>query len=321
MSGDGDQQLKVILDQLSQLLGIPPPPTITPDQLATGHSNISQLLRALGAAANAGDPGDNEEAQAGHDEREAKISDALAKFPANEQQAAAQLAGVGESGQMSQMLQQMPQMASGIAGGIAGALGGVLQPLSQIPQQLAQAGQQAMQAGMGMLQGDDARAGLDDEDDFGGGSGELSATGGGSSGGGAGGGAGGGGIEGTTPTAMLGPPPTPSAGTVPASSQAVSVAPPASPEPAVAQRGSMGAMPMMPPGAMQGAGGSGGDTKPDTKRIVGPTVKNGAPVQGRITTPPPTPAVIKHVDGKPVATRRIVLPVDKRDEENSGSGR
>ncbi|MDT5221614.1 MAG: hypothetical protein QOF15_3719 [Mycobacterium sp.] len=302
----GDDELRIILDQLSQLMGISPPPMITPDQLATGRSNISQLLRALGAAANAGDASDNGEAQAGHDEREAKTTDALAKFPANEDEAAAQLAGVGGSGQMSQMLQQMPQMASGIAGGIAGVLGGVLQPLSQIPQQLAQAGQQAMQAGMGMMQ-QSAGAGhvdpaefSDAEDELGGGGGNFSETGGG-------GGGAGGGIEETAPTAMLGPPPTPSAGTVPASSQAASPTPPSATEPATAQRGAMGAMPMMPPGAMQGAGGTASDAKPDTKRIVGPTVRNGAPVQGRIIAAPPTPAVIKHVDGKPVATRRILL--------------
>jgi hypothetical protein len=312
----GDDELRIILDQLSQLMGIPPPPMITPDQLATGRSNISQLLRALGAAANAGDAGDNGEAQAGHDEREAKTTDALAKFPANEDEAAAQLARVGNSGQMSQMLQQMPQMASGIAGGIAGVLGGVLQPLSQIPQQLAQAGQQAMQAGMGMMQ-QGAGAGhvepaefSDAEDELGGGGGHFSETGGGSGGAG-------GGIEGTAPTAMLGPPPTPSAGTVPASSQAASPTPPSATEPATAQRGAMGAMPMMPPGAMQGAGGSASDAKPDTKRIVGPTVRNGAPVQGRITAAPPMPAVIKHVDGKPVATRRILLS----DGEGADPGR
>jgi hypothetical protein len=312
----GDDELRIILDQLSQLMGIPPPPMITPDQLATGRSNISQLLRALGAAANAGDAGDNGEAQAGHDEREAKTTDALAKFPANEDEAAAQLAGVGGSGQMSQMLQQMPQMASGIAGGIAGVLGGVLQPLSQIPQQLAQAGQQAMQAGMGMMQ-QGAGAGhvepaefSDAEDELGGGGGHFSETGGGSGGAG-------GGIEETTPTAMLGPPPTPSAGTVPASSHAASPTPPSATEPATAQRGAMGAMPMMPPGAMQGAGGSASDAKPDTKRIVGPTVRNGAPVQGRITAAPPMPAVIKHVDGKPVATRRILLS----DGEGADPGR
>ncbi|GLB83821.1 hypothetical protein [Mycobacterium kiyosense] len=91
--GDGDQ-LRIILDQLSQLLGVPAPPMITSDQLATGSSAISQLLRALGAAANAGDAADNGEAQAGHAEREAKTNEALAKFPANEEQAATRLAGV-----------------------------------------------------------------------------------------------------------------------------------------------------------------------------------------------------------------------------------
>ncbi|BDE14451.1 MULTISPECIES: hypothetical protein [Mycobacterium] len=316
--GDGDQ-LRIILDQLSQLLGVPAPPMITSDQLATGSSAISQLLRALGAAANAGDAADNGEAQAGHAEREAKTNEALAKFPANEEQAATRLAGVAGQGEMSQMLQQMPQMASGIAGGIAGALGGLLQPFSQIPQQLAQAGQQAMQAGMGMMQ-HGAGAGeiapgelLDAESELGGGS---SFSGGG---GGAAGGGGGGGIEGTTPTAMLGPPPTPTAGTVPASSQTVSSVAPAPHEAPAAQRGAMGAMPMMPPGAMNGSAGAGSETKPDTKRVVGPTVKNGAPVQGRITTPPPTPAVVKHVEGKPVATRRIVLPDKKRADGDADS--
>ncbi|QLL10273.1 hypothetical protein H0P51_16460 [Mycobacterium vicinigordonae] len=284
---------------------------ITPDQLATGTSKISALLRALGAAANAGDATDNGEAQAGHAEREAKTNEALAKFPANEDQAAARLAGVGGQGEMSQMLQQMPQMASGIAGGIAGALGGLLQPFSQIPQQLAQAGQQAMQAGMGMMHG--AGGGeitpgelLADEGEFGGGSGF-------SGGGGAASGGGGGGVEGTTPTAILGPPPTPSAGTVPASSQAVSPVTPAPHDAPSAQRGAMGAMPMMPPGALNGGASSGGEAKPDTKRIVGPTVKNGAPVQGRITTPPPKPAVVKHIEGKPVATRRILTPDKLRE--------
>lgn len=317
----GDDEVRIILDQLSQLLGIPPPPVVTPDQLATGHSNISQLLRALGAAANGGDATDNGEAQAGHDERQAKTSDALTKFPANEDQAAAQLASVGNSGQMAQMLQQMPQMASGIAGGIAGALGGALQPLSQIPQQVAQAGQQAMQMGMGMLQ-HGAGAGeatpaelLGAESELGRGAGETGGMGGGGASGGAG-------IDTTTPTAMLGPPPTPSAGTVPAASHATSVAPPSAPEPSTGPRGGMGAMPMMPPGGgMHGAGGTGNEAKPDTKRIVAPTVKNGAPVQGRITTPPPTAAVIKRVDGKPVATRRILLRDEKRDDDEADGRR
>ncbi len=83
----------------------------------------------------------------------------------------------------------------------------------------------------------------------------------------------------------------------------------------------MGAMPMVPPGAMHGGAGTGSDAKPDTKRIVAPTVKNGAPVQGRITTPPPAPEVVKRVEGKPIASRRILLPDPKRDEDNADSSR
>jgi hypothetical protein len=313
----GDDQLRIILDQLAKLNGLPPPPVITPDQLATGGSAISQLLRLLGIAANGGDPRDSLAAITGHSEREAKTADALGKFPANEEQASARLAGVGGQSEMGQMFQQMPQMAAGIAGGIAGALGGALQPLSQIPQQIAQAGQQAMQMGMGALQhgvGGGAAAGEAIPADL------LEAGGGGEGfGGGSGGGAGGGGLGTTTPTAMLGPLPAPSAGTVPASSHMPTVAPPSATEPSGGPRGGMGAMPMMPPGAMQAAG-SANDAKADTKRVVVPSVKNGAPVQGRITTPPPTPEVIKRVDGTPVATRRIVLPEHKRDDD-AGSGR
>ena len=317
MSGGDDQRLRIILDQLARLSGLPPPPVITPDALAQGSSPISQLLRVLGIAANGGDPADNLAAIAGHDEREAKTADALGKFPANEEQSSARLSGVGSQGEMSQMLQQLPQMAAGIAGGIAGALGGALQPLSQIPQQVAQAGQQAMQMGMGALQhgaGAAATGGESIPADL------LEAGGGGEEfGAGGGGGTGGGGFGPTTPTAMLGPLPAPSAGTVPASSHTTSPPPPTPAEPSRAQRGGMGAMPIMPPGAMQGAG-AGNDAKADTKRVVVPSVKNGAPVQGRITTPPPTAEVIKRVDGKPVATRRILLPDPKRDDDGD-SGR
>ncbi|OBA64090.1 hypothetical protein A5647_03245 [Mycobacterium sp. 1100029.7] len=83
----------------------------------------------------------------------------------------------------------------------------------------------------------------------------------------------------------------------------------------------MGAMPMMPPGAMHGAGGGGKDDKPDTKRVVPPTVKNGAPVQGRITTPAPVAEVLNRVEGKPVASRRSILPDVKRDDEDKDPGR
>lgn len=314
MSGGEDQQLRVILEQLARLMGLPPPPVITPDQLAQGGSAISQLLKVLGIAANGGDPADNLAALAGHDEREAKTADALGKFPATEEQSAGRLGSVGNQSEMGQMMQQLPQMASGIAGGIAGALGGALQPLSQIPQQLAQAGQQAMQMGMGALQHGAGGAAPEAEaipaDLLGSGGGEeLGGSGGGS---GAEGGAGGFGP--TTPTAMLGPLPAPSAGTVPAASHTASVTPPAPHEAPSGPRGGMGGMPIMPPGAMHGAVPA-NDAKPDTKRVHVPSVKNGAPVQGRITTPPPRPEVIKRVDGKPVATRRIVLPGAKRDDD------
>jgi hypothetical protein len=81
----------------------------------------------------------------------------------------------------------------------------------------------------------------------------------------------------------------------------------------------MGAVPMVPPGAMHGAAGTASDAKPDTKRIVAPRVKNGGPVQGRITAPPPAPEVVKRVEGKPIASRRILLPDHKRDDDTDAS--
>jgi hypothetical protein len=312
MSGD-DDQLKIILDDLARLSGQPPPPQIPPDQLATGRSAISQLLALLGIASNGGDPNDTLDAQTGHAERGAKTDDALTKFPANEEASSAKLAGVGSQDPMGQMVQQLPQLASGMAG----ALGGLMQPLSQIPQQFAQIGQQMMQAGMGALQhgaGGAAPAGEEIPAELLGsssGAGEL---------GGGGSGAGGGGLGATTPTAMLGPLP-PSPGTEPASAQSTSPAPTNPSGQATGPRGAMGGMPMMPPGAMHGGGGAGGDAKADTKRVVPPAVKNGAPVQGRITTPPPSPEVTKRVDGKPVASRRILLPDQKRDDDDVGSSR
>ena len=47
-------------------------------------------------------------------------------------------------------------------------------------------------------------------------------------------------------------------------------------------------------------------------------MKNGAPVQGRITKPPKpqtAPEVVKRVAGKPVASRRNLAPDDKRDDD------
>jgi hypothetical protein len=309
MGGD-DSQLKIILDDLARLTGQPPPPQIPPDQLASGQSAMSQLLRLLGLASNGGDPGDNLDAQTGHAERGAKTGDALTKFPANEAEQSAKLAGVGSQDPMSQMVQQIPQMASSM-------LGGLLQPLMQIPQQFAQVGQQAMQAGMGALQhgtGGAAAAG-------GAIPGELLGATGGAGALGGGGGLGGGGLGATTPASMLGPLPAPSAGTEPASAHTVSPTSPNASAQTGGPRGAMGGMPMVPPGAMHGAGGSGSDGKPDTKRIVAPGVKNGAPVQGRITTPPPGPEVIKRIEGKPIASRRILLPEQKREDEDKNSNR
>ncbi len=314
MSGD-DDQLKIILDDLARLSGQPPPPQIPPDQLATGKSAISQLLALLGIASNGGDPDDSLDAATGHAERGAKTDDALTKFPANEEVSSAKLASVGGQDPMGQMVQQLPQLASGMAG----ALGGLFQPLAQIPQQVAQVGQQAMQAGMGALQhgaGGAAAAGEEIPTELLGSTSDAGEF----AGAGAGGGTGGGGLGATTPTAMLGPLP-PSAGTEPASAHSASPAPTNPPPPAAGPRGAMGGMPMMPPGAMQGGGGAGSDAKPDTKRIVAPSVKNGAPVQGRITTPPPVPEVTKRVDGKPIASRRILLPEQKRDDEDAGASR
>ncbi|ORB18854.1 hypothetical protein BST37_00725 [Mycobacterium noviomagense] len=299
-----------------------PPPPIAPVPVPPPGSPMDALLGLLPLAANGSVPTDNSEAQAGYSEREQKVNDAVTKFPANEEESAAKLSAVGnDPNQMMQMAQQMPQMATGVAQSIAGALGGLMNPLSQIPQQIAQVGQQAMQAGMGALQhgaGGGAAAAealpgelLGAESALGAGEGGLGAAGGGA----------GGGLGGTTPAAMLGPPPAPSAGTVPMSSPTTPPPPPSPPEPTTPARGGMGAMPMMPPGAMHGGGASGKDEKPDTKRVVPPTVKNGGPVQGRITTTPTTPEVTKRVEGKPVASRRILLPEQKAEDDNADQTR
>lgn len=304
MSG-GDDEIRIILEHLAKLSGGPPPPGITPDQLATGTVPLSQLLRALGLAANGGDPRDMGDAQNGYAERDAKTADAMAKFPANEAESAGKLGGAGSPAEMAQ---QIPQMISGVAGGISGAMQGLLQPLSQLPQQAAQIGQQMMQAGMGAMQHGAGEAAAIP--------GELTGSTSGAGAGAGGGGVGGGGLGGaTTPTGSLNPLPAPSAGTEPASSRASSIPPASASAPTSASRGGMSAMPMMPPGAMHGAG-SGKDEKPDTKRIVAPSVKNGAPVQGRITTPPSVPEVVKRIEGKPVASRRIILPDQKRDDDD-----
>jgi hypothetical protein len=304
-----EQELIFDLQNWAAANGLPPPPPITPDMAVAGASPIEAWLNALVAAANEGDIKDNADAQKGHAEREAMTAEAMQKFPAQDEAAQAEMKGVDQA---SQMAQQLPQMVGGMAGAISGALGGALQPLAQIPQQLAQTGQQLLQQGMGMMKGGEevSPESLGAEaltDEFLAGDSESGA-------GGSAGGGGGAGMGATTPMSMLGPAATPTGATVPTSGRAV-VNPLAASPPAhgSAPMGGMGGYPMMPHGGMGGGGAQDGkDDKAPTKRVSAPTVKNGAPVQGRITTPPPpAPTVSKNVDGKPVTTRRIVVPNDK----------
>lgn len=303
-------KLQAIIEQYAQTHGLNlPPHQIVSDMVAQGPSGMEQLLAMLGLAINSGDPGDNALAQRGQAQRDGQLTDAETKFPANEADAAEKLGGAGDP---SQMLNSVPQMASGIAGGLAGAISGALQPFTQMAQQGFQAGSQALQAGLGALQHGAGGAAAAPEELLGA---ERGLGGGGADLAGEKGGGGGGSAGGTTPAAMLGPPPTPSAGTAPASSQTTPVPSPPPAESAGGPRGPMGGMPMMPPAAMQGVGGAGSNDKTDTKRVVPPSVKNGAPVQGRITTPRNAPEVIKRVEGKPVATRRILAPDYRPDDD------
>lgn len=298
MSGD---QLNADVQQYLQAAGLNvTPPNITSDPLVTGGVPIEQLLRILGIAANAGDPQDNAESIELHAERDAITTEAAAQFAAQDEDAAAQMSALNP--ESSQLAQQVPQLASAIAGALAGALGGALQPLTQMPQQLAQAAQQATQTGMGAIQQatavsnplDTADNGLPDEFDEGlEGFGEDAGPGGGA-------------FEGTAPTAMLGPPPIPSAGTFPSAAPFTPTAGPGTATSTSIPASGVSGMPMVPPAATR-ADSLDKDVKPDAKRIAVPPIKNGAPVQGRVTLPP-TP-VTKHVDGtKPVAAKRIIVP-------------
>lgn len=293
------QQLQIVLSQLAHAYGMPPPPPLTPDQIASGSSLMSQLLATLGLAGNSGDPADMAAAQAQHAQRGDKTEEAMTKFPANEEESSKQLEQL--MGSAGQIPQQVMQAFGGIFGGFSQAMNQAVQQGSQIGSQLASTvGKSAQGAGLADEVPADALG-----DALGAGGTALGA-------GGAAGGAGAGLAEATTPAGTLGPPPTPSAGTFPASSQ-MPPAPPSAPDPAAGSRGTMGGMPMMPPGAMTGAG-AGGNDKTETKRVVPPTVKNGAPVQGRITSPQTAPEVVKRIAGKPVASRRLLTPDDKHHD-------
>ncbi|UQX10789.1 hypothetical protein [Candidatus Mycobacterium methanotrophicum] len=309
-----DPKLVAIIEDYARTHGLNlPPHQIVSDMVASGPSGVEQLLALLGVTINAGDPLDNSQAEGGYTKRETGLSGAMTQFPANEESSAAQMAGVGGKDPMSE-LSSLTQAATGTGQ----SLSGLLQPFTQFGQQIPQQGMQAMQAAMGAFQhGAGTGAGA-----AGGIPGELAGAGGRLGGdaaelAGAAGGAGGG-LAGTAPAAQLGPPPTPSASTVPASSATSPPVPAAPPDSAGGARGGMAGMPMVPPGAMAGASGSGSDSKPDTKRVVAPSVKNGAPVQGRIVAPPTTLEVVKRVAGKPVASRRILSPEQNPDDEDPG---
>ena len=333
-----------------------PPPVILSDPVIPGITPIEQLMGVLGLAANAGDLKDNAQSAEEHATRDAKLTDAAAKFSAQDEAAQQELSGVAQqadpamtqaasptgaaaaaasapaaaAAEPASAMAQLPQAASSIAGAMSGALGGALQPLGQIPQQIAQGAQQVMQTGMGLFQqaGGAAAAPLDDAslalaplgEDLGLGGSDLAGLGGGGGagagdlaglGGGGGGdvgGVGAGGFGGTAPVSMLGPAPVPAASTAPSSSPLTQITPPpASPGTAPPATG-MSGMPMVPPGAMAGTAGADKDAKPDTRRVSAPTVRNGAPVQGRLTTPPTLPPVTKKEDGAPVVTRRVIVP-------------
>ncbi|MDT5168650.1 MAG: hypothetical protein QOD02_1977 [Mycobacterium sp.] len=313
-----DPKLVAIIEDYARANGLNlPPHQIVSDMVASGPSGVEQLLSLLGVTVNGNDPSDNLQAQQGQSRREAGVSNAMTQFPATEQNSAAQLAGVGGKDPMSQF-SSLLQAGTGVGQSLTGALTGLTQPFTQIAQQLPQQGMQAMQAVMGAATkgagSGAAAAGAVPEGLLGAGGGLGGAA---AELGGAAGGAGGG-LASTVPASQLGPPPTPSAGTVPASSQAGPPVPAPPPDTAAGARGGMGGMPMMPPGAMGGAGGAGGDSKADTKRVVPPSVKNGAPVQGRIVAPPTAAEVVKRVQGKPVASRRILAP-DQKPEDDDGA--
>ncbi|BBY98940.1 WXG100-like domain-containing protein [Mycolicibacterium fallax] len=292
-----------------ELLGLPPPPPIPSDPVLAGTVLTEWWAQVLQLAANWGDPADAERVAREQAERELKAADAAAKFPANEEASARQLAAVDPGGQGDQFAQQIPQLISGLVGGLTGGLGGLVAPLSQLPAQAGQLGQQLAEqlssaAGQAEPPVEDW---LDDPlgDEF------LSGADGFGSDGSGGAGPGGADAPGsgpTTPATLLGPPPAPSGATVPTSGRSVPVVP-ALPAPHAAPIApGVGGMPMMPAAPLAGAPAGGGGAEPTgTRRVSVPTVRNGAPVQGRIDAPPAAPAVTKRVEGRVTATRRIIV--------------
>jgi len=304
------------------------PPPVNSDQPVAGATPTEQLLWALGLAANSADPLDSAATLEEHALREAALAEAAEKFLAQDEAARGELDSVGGVGQDAALTQQLPQLAAGVAGTLSGALGAALQPLAQLPQQLMQGVQQAAQAGVGLIQqmtaaeafpsddfGDlDGIGDLGDSGDFGGPAdfgdlgGEFGAPDGVAGLGGFGGGLTPPGAGAGVGLTALGPPATPSpatpspATTVSAAAGRPGAATSTVPPPPVGP-GGMAGFPMVPPAGLHGTPGD-RDAKPDTKRVSVPTVRNGAPVTGRLTPAPTVPAAARSVDGIPVATRR-----------------
>lgn len=276
------------------------PPAITSDPLVEGGTPIEQLLRALGLAANSGDPLDDSAGLDDYAERDAAMTGAAEGFAT-------------QDGAAGSEMSQLPQLAAGIAGALAGALTGALAPLMQVPAQFAQGAGQALQAGtalMSQYRGEDPTTPEDDPgyllsdepagdgvapDDLGPAD-DLSALSGTGSGGA------------TTPMALRGAAPIPSAATAPASAAPLSIRTESvAPAPPTGTPG-MAGMPMIPPGALSAAANNTA-VPPETKRVAAPAVRNGAPVQGRITGLPAGPPAPRTLEGRPVEARRIVVPV------------
>lgn len=272
------------------------PPAIASDPLVEGGTPIEQLLRALGLAANSGDPLDDAAGLGDYADRGEAMNGAAEGF-------------ASQDGSAGSEMSQLPQLATGIAGALAGAIAGALAPVMQVPAQFAQGAGQALQAGtalVGQYRGEDpttlsgqdypdfpsaeesvAGAGAADDptDDLSAVSGVQADAG----------------VGATTPMALLGPAPVPSATTAPASATPLLPPPPSTaPGPAVGTAG-MAGMPMIPPGPMSPAADRA--APPETKRVAAPAVRNGAPVQGRITGPPAP----RTLEGRPVEARRIVM--------------
>lgn len=305
-----DGQLVAIIDDYARTHGLNMPPhVIASDLVAEGPTGIEQLLTLLGMSINAGDPSDNTTTAAGQAGRQAQLADALTKFPANEEQATTQLASLGDSDPMSQ-LSELTQTATGVGQSLTDALSSVLQPFTQLVQQIPQTGAQAIEEIMSAVSqsaGNGAAAIPEDllgtAESTGGTAADLAGATSGA----------GDGLAGTTPAADLGPPATPPSTNPASASTAPQQAP--SPDPSTAPRSGTGGMPMMPPAAM---GGGAGDAKVDTKRITAPAVRNGDPVQGRVTARPSPPQTAKQ--DSPPPPRHNPEPDQKGGDDVAGPG-